>query len=252
MIEAPGKNCVMVRKKNDKNSEKPDVRDLVEKSGLRHVGIIMDGNGRWAQKRALPRELGHVSGAKNFKTIVRYCKSIGIRCVTVYAFSTENWKRPEREVKALLKLLDGYIDEARDETEFDFRFIGDRSVLDPRFSERMTRLEEVTRGRLCRVNIALNYGGRSEIVHAVNEALKNGVESFDEETLSKYLYTGDSPDPDLIIRTGAECRLSNFLTWQSAYSELIFSDKMWPDFTVGDVDAAVIEFSGRKRRFGGV
>ncbi len=231
---------------------KEEIRDVVRNSGLRHVAYIMDGNGRWATARSLPRELGHSAGAKNFKEIVRYSRNIGIRYVTVYAFSTENWKRPEREVAAIMKLLDEYIDEAALEDEIEFLFIGDRESVDPRIAERMASLEELTVGRPFRVNIAFNYGGRDEIVHAANRAFSQGKTEITEEDVSENLYTSDCPDPDLIVRTGAEYRISNFLMWQSAYSELYFSDKMWPEFKPEDVDAAVIEFSKRKRRFGGV
>ena len=238
------------RKKNPLNTE--DIVDVVKNSGLRHIAYIMDGNGRWATARSLPRELGHSAGAKNFKEIVRYSRNVGIRYVTVYAFSTENWKRPEREVAAIMKLLDQYIDEAELEDEIEFLFIGDRKSVDPRIRERMMSLEKLTVGRPFRVNIAFNYGGRDEIVHAVNLAISKGITTINEKDISENVYTSDCPDPDLIVRTGAEFRISNFLMWQSAYSELYFSDKMWPEFKPEDVDAAIIEFSKRKRRFGGV
>ena len=238
------------KKKKPLNTE--DIVDVVKNSGLRHIAYIMDGNGRWATARSLPRELGHSAGAKNFKEIVRYSRNVGIRYVTVYAFSTENWKRPEREVAAIMKLLDQYIDEAELEDEIEFLFIGDRESVDPRIRERMTSLEKLTFGRPFRVNIAFNYGGRDEIVHAVNLAISKGITTITEKDVSENVYTSDCPDPDLIVRTGAEFRISNFLMWQSAYSELYFSDKMWPEFKPEDVDAAIIEFSKRKRRFGGV
>ena len=241
----------MFRKKK-KQTVKENILEVVRNSGLRHIAYIMDGNGRWATSRSLPREFGHSAGAKNFKEIVRYSRNVGIRYVTVYAFSTENWKRPEREVAAIMKLLDEYIDEAVLEDEIEFQFIGDRESVDPRIRERMASLEKMTVGRPFRVNIAFNYGGRDEIVHAVNSALSKGLASVTEKDVSENLYTSDCPDPDLIVRTGAEFRISNFLMWQSAYSELYFSDKMWPEFKPDDVDAAIIEFSKRKRRFGGV
>ena len=240
----------MFGKKKPLNTE--DIVDVVKNSGLRHIAYIMDGNGRWATARSLPRELGHSAGAKNFKEIVRYSRNVGIRYVTVYAFSTENWKRPEREVAAIMKLLDQYIDEAELEDEIEFLFIGDRKSVDPRIRERMMSLEKLTVGRPFRVNIAFNYGGRDEIVHAVNLAISKGITTINEKDISENVYTSDCPDPDLIVRTGAEFRISNFLMWQSAYSELYFSDKMWPEFKPEDVDAAIIEFSKRKRRFGGV
>ena len=240
----------MLRKK--KPQQKEDIREIVKSSGLRHIAYIMDGNGRWATARSLPREFGHSAGAKNFKNVVRYSRNIGIRYVTVYAFSTENWKRPEREVTAIMKLLDQYIDEATLEDEIEFLFIGDRDSVDQRIAERMVFLEKLTAGRPFRLNIAFNYGGRDEIVHAVNKAISNGCTEINEKIVSENVYTSDCPDPDLIVRTGAEFRISNFLMWQSAYSELYFSDKMWPEFKEDDIDAAVLEFSRRKRRFGGV
>ena len=224
----------------------------MKSSGLRHVAFIMDGNGRWASSRGLPREAGHNAGAKNFRTIVRYCKEIGIPCVTAYAFSTENWKRPEREVKAIIKLLDSYIDIAKEEDDVEYLFIGDRSVLDDEIIKRMDELEKMTAGRPFRLNIAFNYGGRAEIVNAVNTLISSGAASVSEDDISSALYTWGCPEPDIIVRTGAECRVSNFLMWQSAYSELYFSDKMWPDLGKRDVDAIVEEFSRRKRRFGGL
>ncbi|MBR3424138.1 MAG: di-trans,poly-cis-decaprenylcistransferase [Clostridia bacterium] len=241
----------MFRKKKQ-NAPQPDIIDIVKSSGLRHIAYIMDGNGRWATSRSLPRELGHSAGAKNFKEIVRYSRNVGIRYVTVYAFSTENWKRPEREVAAIMKLLDQYIDEAALEDEIEFLFIGDRDSVDSRIRERMSSLEKLTVGRPFRVNIAFNYGGRNEIVYAVNRVISDGRSHITEKDISDNVYTSDCPDPDLIVRTGAEYRISNFLMWQSAYSELYFSDKMWPEFKPSDVDDAIIEFSKRKRRFGGV
>ena len=238
--------------KKNKTEITRDIAKIVEESALSHVAFIMDGNGRWATERSLPREMGHSAGAKNFKTLMRYCRKVGIRYVTVYAFSTENWKRPKREVSAIMKLLAGYIDEATREPDVEFRFIGDKAPLDPRLSERMEMLESMTDGRPFRLNIALNYGGRAEIVHAVNTALSEGKKEITSDDVSSNIYTTDCPDPDLIVRTGAEYRISNFLLWQSAYSELYFSDKMWPDFSTEDVDAAILEFSRRKRRFGGV
>ena len=229
-----------------------DVRELVKKSGLAHVAFIMDGNGRWASSRGLPREAGHRAGAKNFKTVMRYCRDIGIRYVTVYAFSTENWKRPESEVRALMRLLDSEIDVAKEENDVEYLFIGDKTAIEPAIRARMDELENMTAARPFRLNIAFNYGGRAEIVHAVNSPVSEGAVSVTEDDISRALYTDGCPDPDIIVRTGAEFRLSNFLMWQSAYSELFFSDKMWPDFSKRDVDRVVEEFSRRKRRFGGL
>ncbi len=212
----------------------------------------MDGNGRWATSRGLPREAGHSAGSKNFKTIVRYCKSIGIRFVTVYAFSTENWKRPKHEVDAIMNLLDGYMAEAAEEPDVEFRFIGDVGRIPEEIRQKIYDLEEFTRGREYRLNIALNYGGRDEIVHSVNELIASGKTEITEEDIDSRLYTAGCPDPDLIVRTGGEFRISNFLMWQSAYSELYFSDKLWPAYSTDDVDEAIIAFSKRKRRFGGL
>lgn len=229
-----------------------DILSLVSESGLRHIAFIMDGNGRWAKKRSLPREAGHSAGASNFKTIVRYCKKIGIKYVTVYAFSTENWKRPAREVNAIMNLLDGYMEEAREESDVEYRFIGDIGKIPEEIARKIDVLEEYTRGREYRLNIALNYGGRAEIINAANSAIADGKRELCEEDISSRLYTYDCPEPDLIVRTGGEYRISNFLMWQSAYSELYFSEKLWPAYSTGDVDEAVIAFSGRHRRFGGL
>lgn len=245
---APGAILVMIFK-NKKNA---DVRELVKSSGLIHVAFIMDGNGRWASSRGLPREAGHSAGAKNFKTLMRYCRDIGIRYATVYAFSTENWKRPEREVRALMRLLDSEIDVAKEENDVEYLFIGDKTAIEPAIRARMDELEKMTVGRPFRLNIAFNYGGRAEIVHAVNSLIAEGVSAVTEEDISRSVFTNGCPDPDIIVRTGAEFRISNFLMWQSAYSELYFSDKMWPDFSKSDIDRVVEEFSRRKRRFGGL
>ena len=235
-----------------KKKKKVDVSSLVEASGLRHIAFIMDGNGRWANSKGLPREAGHREGAKNFKEVVRYCKNIGIKYVTVYAFSTENWKRPKREIDAIMNLLDSYIAEAQTETEIAYRFIGERVGLPADIVSKIDTLEEMTVGREYRLNIALNYGGRAEIVSAVNRAVSDGITEITEADISSRIYTFDCPEPDLIIRTGGEYRTSNFLMWQGAYSELFFSEKLWPAYSNDDVDEAVISFSGRKRRFGGL
>ena len=222
---------------------------------LSHIAFIMDGNGRWAKKRAMPREYGHKVGAGVFKELIRYCGDIGIKYVTVYAFSTENWKRSEREVSAIMKLLDEYIKEAetsRDGNELRVRFLGDLSRLPEELSAQAMRLEELTKDHPKTVNIALNYGGRAEIVTAVNKLIAEGAQNITEDDIARNIYTFDMPDPDLIVRTGGEYRLSNFLMWQSAYSELYFTDTLWPDMKPEDVDKAVDEFYRRTRRFGGV
>ena len=227
----------------------------------KHIAIIMDGNGRWAKKRALPRSVGHSAGAKNFKTIARYCNSIGIRYLTVYAFSTENWNRPAAEVEALMNLLRDYL---RDVTNFTkenivLRFIGDRFGLPQDIQQLMLNAEELSKNATGLVlNLAINYGGRNEIIRAVQKAAKQ-VQSgallpgqLTEQYLSNLLDTAGQPDPDLIIRPSGELRLSNFLTWQSAYAELWFSDVLWPDVKPRHLEKALQSYAERNRRFGGV
>lgn len=222
---------------------------------LSHIAFIMDGNGRWAQRRMMPREYGHKAGAANFKRVVRYCGDIGIKTVTVYAFSTENWSRPKKEVDAILRLLDEYLDGCETEREAQdirYRFIGDRSVLPEALRARINRVEQCSAGRALTLNVALNYGGRDEIVHACNTLIAAGKTAVTAEDISAALYTADSPDPDLIVRTGGELRLSNFLLWQAAYAELYFTDVLWPDLSTADIDEAVRHFYARQRRYGGV
>ncbi|MBO7376166.1 MAG: di-trans,poly-cis-decaprenylcistransferase [Clostridia bacterium] len=224
--------------------------------GLAHIAFIMDGNGRWAKKRALPRSAGHAQGAITFKQIARYCRDIGIKYVTVYAFSSENWSRPEAEVKALMKLLRDYLDTAEKtarEEKICVRFIGDLSVFDEDFRKKVERLAEVSSVYPATLSIAVNYGGRNEIAAAASKLSREAPGSeITPDAISASLYTSGMPDPDLIVRTGGEKRLSNFLIWQSAYAELYFTDVLWPDMTKEDVDAAVAEFSRRQRRFGGL
>ena len=227
-----------------------------------HIGIIMDGNGRWAQKRGLPRSAGHKQGARTFREIVRYCRSIGIRYLTVYAFSTENWKRPQSEIDAIMNLLRDYLDELErhsDEEQGVLRFIGDMAPLAEDLRQRITDVQERTAGREgITVNIALNYGGRHEIVHAVQQAVslaRQGTltpEAVDEALVDSLMYTAGQPPVDLIIRPSGEKRISNFLLWQGAYAEFVFMDVLWPDFTPGDLDRAIAEFQRRSRRFGGI
>ena len=228
------------------------ITEVVGKSELKHIAFIMDGNGRWAKMRGLPREAGHTVGASNFKTVVRYCKKIGIQCCTVYAFSTENIRRPRHEVEAIFRLLLSYIEEAADEKDIEFRFIGRPEALSENIGRRTRALEDETRGRPYRLNIALNYGGRDEIVNAVNSLIASGKREITEDDISANLFTDGCPEPDLIVRTGKEMRISNFLLWQCAYSEFYFSDKMWPDYTTEDVDEAVRDFARRSRRWGGL
>ena len=224
-------------------------------SRIKHIAFIMDGNGRWAQKRGLPRESGHEAGAETFKKIVDYCSVIGIPNVTVYAFSTENWKRPQKEVEAIFRLLTNYIDKYLTElVEKNVRvtFIGERAGLKESVLKKMQTLEKCSENNEKRLYIALNYGGRAEICHAVNELIKEGKTEISEADISSRIYAHESPDPDLIVRTGGEYRLSNFLLWQSAYSELYITDTLWPDMTSKDVDLAIEEFNRRNRRYGGI
>ncbi len=227
-----------------------------------HIGIIMDGNGRWAQKRGLPRSAGHKQGARVFRNIVRYCREIGIGYLTVYAFSTENWKRPQSEIDAIMDLLRDYLDELErhgDEQQGVLRFIGDMEPLAEDLRLRIAEVQERTAGREgIVVNIALNYGGRAEIVHAVQQAVRLSrqgslaEEAVDEALVDSLMYTAGQPLVDLIVRPSGEQRISNFLLWQGAYAELVFMDVLWPDFTPGDLDRAIAEFRRRSRRFGGI
>ena len=218
---------------------------------LRHIAFIMDGNGRWAQSRNMPRELGHKKGAQVFREICEYCHKLGIKYMTVYAFSTENWKRPKREVDAIMRLLEEYLDRELPEN-VRIRVIGDVSALPDRLVEKIRDVEEKSRDRESIVNIAINYGSRAELTTAFNKLLAKGKEEITEADINAALYTGDCPDPDLIVRTGGDLRISNFLLWQAAYSELYFTDTLWPDMTGDDVDAAVLDFYSRKRRYGGL
>ena len=227
-----------------------------------HIGIIMDGNGRWAKKRGLPRKAGHSAGAKTFRKITRYCSDIGIKYLTVYAFSTENWKRPEDEVRSLMKLFKSYLEEALAHFKDDsivVKFIGDKAPFDENLRNLMIENEESSKDRDGMVlNIAMNYGSRDEIVRAVknicNDVQSGAVstENIDEQLISDYLYTSGQPDPDLIIRPSGEYRISNFLLWQSAYTEFVIMNKLWPDFEKSDLDEALKIYSQRNRRYGGV
>ena len=242
-----------------KKDEQIGVTDLNLPS---HIGIIMDGNGRWAKKRGLPRKAGHRQGAKTFRTITRYCSDIGIKYLTVYAFSTENWKRPQEEVDALMSLFKSYLNEALEDFKDDsivVKFIGDKSGFNDELRELMIENEESSKDRDGMVlNIAMNYGSRDEIVRAVrniSEDVRNGKISSDDITenlFSNYLYTAGQPDPDLIIRPSGEYRISNFLLWQSAYTEFVIMNKLWPDFQKSDLDEALKIYSARNRRYGGV
>lgn len=232
-----------------------------EKSGLpRHIAIILDGNGRWAKKRGLPRTAGHAAGSENFRKIATYCKNIGVEYLTVYAFSTENWKRPQDEVKTIMKLLDRYLKEAISTMERDkikMKVLGDVSGLSPELQalvEETNRISQKYEG--FQANICLNYGGRAEIVEAARryaeELAAGNAGELNEESFSSYMYSAGIPDPDLMIRPGGEKRISNFLLWQCAYSEFYFTDVLWPDFTTDELDKAIAEYKSRDRRYGGV
>ncbi len=223
----------------------------------RHIGIIMDGNGRWASKRLLPRTAGHVQGAKAFRKCLRNCIDRGIECVSFYAFSTENWKRPPEEVNAIMKLFADYLDEGLDmrEEHCIMRFIGDRTPLAPELRKKMERLERETSentGTTC--CLAVNYGGRDDILHAVKRLASESTDLslITERDISDRLYTAGLPDVDLIIRPSGEERISNFLIWQAAYAEYVFMDVLWPDFSEKDLDFAIGEYRKRNRRFGGI
>ena len=222
----------------------------------RHVAIIMDGNGRWAKKRGLPRAAGHRQGTENLRTIIRAAVEFNVEILTIYAFSTENWNRPRREVQLLMRILEMVIDRELAELNKEgvqIRHIGELDGIDDRLARKVVQACETTahNTRLI-LNVAFNYGGRDEIVHAVQNIIREGVspEAVTEEMISHHLYTSDLPDPDLIIRTSGEFRLSNFLIWQGAYSEHYYTDVLWPDFDKGCFKTALDEYTTRKRRFG--
>ena len=222
---------------------------------VKHIAFIMDGNGRWAKKRGFPREYGHKYGAEVFRKIMRYCGELGIKASTYYVFSTENWKRPQKEVDSIMKLLEEYLSECEKELKKEnikFVFLGDKSPFTASLRSKMEKIEEISSNGEYTVNLALNYGGRSELVYAYNKLLAEGKTNIVEDDIENALYTAGSPDLDLVVRTGGDFRISNFLLWQSAYAELYFTDKLWPDFSTKDVDLAIENFSNRKRRFGGV
>ena len=226
----------------------------------RHIAIIMDGNGRWAKKQGLPRTAGHSAGAEAFRRIANYCRTLGVEYLTVYAFSTENWKRSQEEVGGIMLLLRRYLEEAiRDMTKnrVRFRFFGDLSKLSPQLQKLCYDAENQSAEYDVQVNFCLNYGGRDEIVRAARAFAaqvaegKRKPEELTEELFSSYLYSAGVPDPELIIRPSGELRTSNFLPWQSAYSEYVFMDVLWPDFGPQDLDKAIDEYHRRNRRFGG-
>lgn len=227
---------------------------------LEHIAFIMDGDGRWATKRGMPREYGHTVGAKVFRRVAEYCFRGGIDTVTVYAFSTENWKRPAREVNALMTLFTTYLKTGMAEMMKDdirIRFLGEKTPFGDAQRRLMEKIESDSAGNKYNLNIAVNYGGRREIALAfekLHEKLQNGEISgrITEEMISEELFTAGQPDPDLIVRTSGEMRLSNFLTWQSVYSELYFTDVLWPDMNEEEVDKAVADYYSRQRRYGGL
>ncbi len=244
------------------NNKQEQITDI---SGIKlpeHIGIIMDGNGRWAKKRGLPRTAGHKAGADNFRRISRYCSDIGIKYLTVYAFSTENWSRPIEEVNTLMRYFKDYLQEALDDFKDDtiaLRFLGDRSRFSPELRQLMDENEELSAAHDGMVlNMAMNYGGRAELTEAFRkmaEQIRSGQLSptdISEQLISDYLYTKGQPDPDLIIRPSGEHRTSNFLLWQSAYAEYYIDDVLWPDYTSEHLNKALLEYSKRSRRFGGV
>ncbi len=227
-----------------------------------HIAIIMDGNGRWAKKRGLPRTAGHAAGAETFRRIANYCRTLGVKYLTVYAFSTENWKRSEEEIAGIMKLLGAYLTEALRDMEKNhvrFNFFGDLSRLSPELQELCNKaVSESSAYHDVQVNFCLNYGGRDEIIKAAQtfaQEVADGKRTaldLTENVFADYLYSAGVPDPELIIRPSGEMRTSNFLLWQSAYSEFVFMDVLWPDFGPKDLDAAIEEYHRRNRRFGGV
>ena len=222
-----------------------------------HIAIIMDGNGRWAKKKGLPRTAGHIAGAKTFKNIARYCNKIGLKYLTVYAFSTENWKRPADEVEGIMNLLRDYLKDAENfkDENIRVRFIGDRKPLADDIKELMAKNENDSKNATgLTLYIAINYGGRDEIVKAVQKIVDSDIKAdeINEQLISNMLYTCDCPDPDFIIRPSGEYRISNYLIWQSAYSEFWYSDILWPDFTEKHLEKAIADFNKRNRRFGGI
>ncbi len=245
------------QKKSDETAGQVDFDRLP-----RHIAIILDGNGRWAKKRGLPRTAGHKVGAETFRTIATYCRDIGIDYLTVYAFSTENWKRPQEEVDTIMSLLKKYLLEAIETMERDnvrLNFMGDMSVLNAELRALVDDANAIS-ARLdgCQCNICINYGGRAEIVAAAKRFAADcsrgeaTVDDLTEEKFDSYLYSAGIPSPELLIRPGGEQRLSNFLLWQCAYSEFYYTDVLWPDFSKDDLHQAIAEYQRRNRRFGGV
>ena len=222
----------------------------------RHIAIIMDGNGRWAKKRGLPRTAGHRAGGETFRRIANYCRTLGVKYLTVYAFSTENWKRSEEEISALMTLLAKYLEEGLRDMEKNhvcFRFFGDLTRLNPKLQKLCLEAQERSKEyHEVQVNFCLNYGGRDEITRACNRLLASGLSNVTEADLAAAMDTAETGDPDFIVRTGGDTRISNFLLWQSAYAEFYFTKTLWPDLSEEELDAAILDFLSRHRRFGGV
>jgi len=226
-----------------------------------HIAIIMDGNGRWAKKRGLPRTAGHSAGAESFRRIANYCRTLGVKYLTVYAFSTENWRRSETEISGIMRLLGNYLNEALRDMEKNhvrFCFFGDLSRLSPKLQKLCLDAQERSAGyHEVQVNFCLNYGGRDEIIRAIRAYAhdvaegKRKANELDESIFEQYLDSAGVPDPELVIRPSGEMRLSNFLPWQTVYSEFVFMDVLWPDFGPAELDEAIAEFRRRNRRFGG-
>ncbi|MCY3978995.1 MAG: isoprenyl transferase [Chloroflexi bacterium] len=242
---------IITRESRRKSLSKPRLEKAPE-----HVAIIMDGNGRWARQRGLPRSAGHRQGTENLRRIVRAAVEFGVRIMTIYAFSTENWSRPRREVMLLMRILEMVIDRELQELHEEgvqIRHIGELDGIEGRLARKVAEACEYTRDnqRLI-LNVAFNYGGRDEIVHAVQNIVRAGIapEDITEGTINRYLYTSGLPDPDLIIRTSGESRLSNFLIWQGAYSEIYTTETYWPDFGRSAFYEALVDYGNRRRRFG--
>ena len=240
----------------DWQTGRDDLR-MTEKKKIEHIGIVMDGNGRWAKSRGLPRLMGHQAGVKAVERVVRAAKDLGVPCLSLYAFSTENWKRPKTEVIGLMSLFRYYMKLKVAEVNKEgarLRFAGQLAALPDYVMQALRDAEEKTRNNtLMQVVVCINYGGRQEILDAVNRMMADGVSSpVTEETMRQYLYLPDLPDPDLLIRTSGELRMSNFWLWQGSYSEYYFTDKYWPDFDKADLEKAIADYYGRDRRYGKV
>lgn len=236
---------------------KNKVKDIMTDERLDTVAIITDGNGRWATKRGKARSDGHIAGALRIQPVLETFRRIGVHNVIMYAFSTENWKRPKDEIDVIMKLIYKYLVEVvevkiKEDPTFSIKFIGDLSPIPEPLKSKCIEVENMAKDRPFVCSVALNYGGRDEIVHAANMAIADGHTTLTEEILAKYMYTGATPDPDLVIRTGGNFRISNFLLWQSAYSEYCVLDTLWPDFGDKEIMMCVRDFYKRSRRFGGL